>query len=167
MFFRAVFHLVSRSFYAHKDTKTPLVVSIYAIGLNVLLAIFLVLPVGLGLGIAGLAIAQSVVAVVEVTVLVSIMQKRYQKLFTADLIGVFGRMLLAAAMSSALMYSLVILFPLRATDVGFFALVPKFGAIVGATLLSYVVFSFMLRLSEPRPIVDRVIRLIFRPVKID
>ena len=167
MFFRAVFHLVSRSFYAHKDTKTPLVVSIYAIGLNVLLAIFLVPPVGQGLGIAGLAIAQSVVAVVEVTVLVSIMQKRYQKLFTADLIGVFGRMLLAAAMSSALMYSLVILFPLRATDVGFFALVPKFGAIVGATLLSYVVFSFMLRLSEPRPIVDRVIRLIFRPVKID
>lgn len=167
MFFRAIFHLVSRSFYAHKDTKTPLIVSIYAIGLNVVLAIFLVLPIGLGLGIAGLAIAQSVVAVVEVSVLLSIMQKKYDNLFSVDLISVFARMFISATLSAALMYSLIILFPLRATDVGFFAIVPKFGAIVGLTLASYVIFSFLLKLQEPKPVVDRLMRIVFRPVKID
>jgi len=167
MFFRAIFHLVSRSFYAHKDTRTPLIVSIYAIGLNVFLAIFLVLPIGLGLGIAGLAIAQSVVAVVEVTILLSIMQKRHQKLFTLDLISVFARMLLAAVMSAFLMYGLIILFPLRATDVGFFALVPKFGVIVAATLIGYVLLSYLFRLGEPKPVVERALKIIFRPIKIN
>ena len=167
MFFRAMFHLISRSFYAHKDTKTPLIVSIYAIGLNVFLAIFLVLPVGLGLGIAGLAIAQSVVAIVEVTILLSIMQKRHDKLLTAELIGVFARMLFAGVLRAVLMYALVILFPLRATDVGFFAIVPKFALIVGATLASYVFFSYLLRLQEPKPVIDRAMKIIFRPVKID
>lgn len=166
MFFRAIFHLVSRSFYAHKDTRTPLIVSIYAIGLNVFLAIFLVLPIGFGLGIAGLAIAQSVVAVVEVTILLSIMQKRHEKIFTFDLVKVFARMGIAGFMSSVFMYSLVILFPLRATDVGFFTIVPKFGIIVAATLSSYVMFSFLLRLTEPKPIIKKLMQLVFRPVKI-
>ncbi len=167
MFFRAIFHLVSRSFYAHKDTKTPLIVSIYSIGLNVVLAIFLVLPIGLGLGIAGLAIAQSVVAVVEVTILISIMQKRGDFVFTKDLIIAFIKMGVAAMLSASLMYSLIILFPLRASDVGFFAIVPKFLAIIGATLLSYVAFSYLLRLKEPKPIVDRIMKIVFRPVRIN
>ncbi len=166
MFFRAIFHLVSRSFYAHKDTKTPLIVSIYSIALNVVLAIFLTLPIGLGLGIDGLAIAQSVVAVVEVTILMSIMQKRHDIIFDKTLVFAFVRMALATAMSGVLMYSLVVLFPLRASDVGFFALVPKFVAIVLATLLSYIAFSYLLRLKEPKPIIDKVMRLLFRPVKI-
>lgn len=167
MFFRAVFHLISRSFYAHKDTKTPLIVSVYAIALNMILAIFLVLPVGFGLGIAGLAIAQSVVAVVEVTILISIMQKRYDKIFTWQLLYSISKMFFAAFLSAVFMYALIILFPLRLDDVGFFALVPKFGAIVGATLVSYVLFSYLLRLKEAKPVVDRVIRIVFRPVKIN
>ncbi len=165
MFFRAIFHLVSRSFYAHKDTKTPLIVSIYAIGLNVFLAIFLTLPVGLGLGIAGLAIAQSVVAVVEVTILLSIMQKRHPGIFTKVLIGAFSRMLVAAFMSALVMYALIQVFPLRISDVGFFAIVPKFLVIIFTTLTSYVGFSYLVRLTEPKPVVDRVRRIVFGSLK--
>lgn len=165
MLFRAIFHLVSRSFYAFKDTRTPLIVSVYAIALNVILAIFLVLPIGFGLGIAGLAIAQSVVAVVEVTILLSIMQKRHDKIFTMELAKVILRMILAAAGSAFIMYFLVLLFPLRITDIGFFALVPKFSIIVFITLISYVALSYILRLSEPKPIIDRLLKFIFRPIK--
>jgi putative peptidoglycan lipid II flippase len=166
MFFRAIFHLLSRSFYAQKDTRTPLIVSVYAIGLNVFLAIFLVLPVGLGLGISGLAIAQSVAAVVEVTILTLILQKRLDHIFTKDLIWDVFKMFVAATLSSLLMYFMIQLLPLRATDVGFFALVPKFVTIVLATLIGYIAISYALRLKEPKPVVDKIMRIIFRPIKI-
>ena len=167
MFFRAVFHLVSRGYYAQKDTKTPLIVSIFAIGLNVALATYLVLPFGAGLGVAGLAIAQSVVAVIEVTVLLSIMQRRHPGMFSMDMVRSWIKMAVGALISGLVMYGLIQLFPLRASDVGFFAIVPKFGFIVLATLTSYVFLSYILRIEEARPVVDRIVRLLFRPIKIN
>jgi putative peptidoglycan lipid II flippase len=166
MFFRAIFHLVSRSFYAQKDTRTPLIVSVYAIGLNVFLAIFLVLPVGLGLGVAGLAIAQSVVSVVEVVILFSIMQRRQARMFNRTLLFAFIRMGLATIVTGLVMYWLVKVLPLRASDVGFFAIVPKFGLIVLVTLLSYVGFTYALGIAEAKPVVERLKRLLFRPIRI-
>ena len=166
MFFRAMFHLVSRSFYAQKDTRTPLIVSMYAIGLNVILAIYLVLPLGADLGINGLAIAQSVVAVIEVVILLAIMHRRHDGLFTFDLIGVFVRMATATLASGLVMYGMLALFPLRASDVGFFTIVPKFGLIVSTTLASYVLFSYVLRLKETKPVVNRLVGILFKPIKI-
>ena len=129
--------------------------------------IFLVLPVGLGLGIAGLAIAQSVVAVVEVVILMSIMQRRSPGLFTfRDFSGALT-MLLAAAISGGIMYGMIRLFPLRASDVGFFAIVPKFVLIVGVTLVAYVLLSYLFRIKESRPVVDRLLKLVFKPVRIN
>ena len=42
--FRALYHVLSRSFYAQQNTKTPLYVSIFAISLNVVLAVVLSRP---------------------------------------------------------------------------------------------------------------------------
>lgn len=66
--FRTMFALVSRWFYAQKDTRTPLLVSVFVIALNVVLAYSLSRPDSYG--VEGLAIAQSIVAAVEVLVLV-------------------------------------------------------------------------------------------------
>lgn len=167
MFFRAIFHLVSRGFYAQKDTKTPLIVSVFAIALNVVLAAYLVLPWGAGLGVAGLAIAQSVVAVIEVSILLSIMQRRHPGIFDVKMIGGWIKMAIAAAISGLIMYGLIRLFPLRASDVGFFAIVPKFTLIVFSTLLSYVALSYILRIREAKPVVDRIAKFVFRPININ
>lgn len=164
MFFRAVFHLVSRSFYAQKDTRTPLIVSIFSIGLNVGLAIYLGLYTGLGLN--GLAIAQSLIAVLEVMILLVIMERRMPGMFDVTFLWAILRMVLAATVGGLFTYILVRTFPLRAQDVGFFTLAPKFGLIVIGSLVSYVAASFMLRLSEPKPIIDKTLKIIFRPVKI-
>jgi putative peptidoglycan lipid II flippase len=80
--FRTIFALVSRWFYAQKDTKTPLLVSIFVIGLNVFLAYSLSRPDNYG--VVGLAIAQSIVATTEVIILGAIMLKRDRKLFDGD-----------------------------------------------------------------------------------
>lgn len=167
IFFRAIFHLVSRSFYAQKDMKTPLIVSIFAIALNMILAIWLVLPIGLDIGVDGLAIAQSIVAIFEVVVLIWIMQKRKTQIFDMKLLGVFFVMLIAGLVSAAYMYILIRLFPLKASDVGFFSIVPKFAWIVGSTVLVYLGATYALRLKEAQSVVNRVAKIVFGPVKIN
>ena len=39
--FRAVYFIAARSFYAQQDTKTPLYISFFTIGLNIILAVLL------------------------------------------------------------------------------------------------------------------------------
>jgi peptidoglycan biosynthesis protein MviN/MurJ (putative lipid II flippase) len=77
--FRIIYTIISRWFYAQKDTRTPLLVSIFVIGLNVFLSYTLART--WGYGAEGLAMAQSIVAATEVVVLWSIMLGRDRKLF--------------------------------------------------------------------------------------
>ena len=45
--FRTIYHMAARAFYAQQDTKTPLYISVFAISLNVILAIGLSMGVGM------------------------------------------------------------------------------------------------------------------------
>src|SRR5690606_21190176 len=65
--FRVIYSMLSRYFYAHKDTKTPLVVSIFPIALNIFLAFNPAKPESYG--ISGFALAQSISAGCEVAIL--------------------------------------------------------------------------------------------------
>jgi len=165
--FRAIFHLISRAFYADHDTLTPLKVSIVAIGLNILLAVLLVAPDIGGYGILGLAMAKSIAAVFEVLVLMLIIMKRFIGIFGSKFLRSMGRMVIAAGLMSIVTYSLVLLFPLNAADVGFFSLVPKFGIIVGGGLISYLFFSYIVGVSEAKSIVRKLANLIYKPVKLN
>ena len=61
------------------DTRTPFYISVFAIGLNIILAISFV--IGTRLGIYGLAWAQAIVAMLEVCTLFAIISRRIPKLF--------------------------------------------------------------------------------------
>lgn len=163
--FRSVFHLLTRSYYAQQDTKTPLYISLIAIGLNVALAILLARPDAYG--IYGLALAQSIAAAFEALVLVAVLIRRFDGLVTDDLVSGLVRML-AASLATAVMAYLLIAYalPLRASDVGFFALVPKFATIVLASFAFYTYVSHLLGLRESSPIISRIRNLIFRPVRV-
>ncbi len=72
--FRSVYYIAARSFYAQQDTKTPLYISFFSIGLNIVLAVWF--TTGLNLGAYGLAWAQSIMAAVEVFILFTVMSVR-------------------------------------------------------------------------------------------
>ena len=74
--FRSVYYIAARSFYAQQDTKTPLYISIFSIGLNIILAIWFTSASGLDMGAYGLAWAQSLMAAVEVFILFVVMSFR-------------------------------------------------------------------------------------------
>lgn len=165
--FRTLYTLISRYFYSHKDTRTPLFVSLFAIGLNIYLAFTLARPtLGGGYGIAGLALAQSIVAAAEVVILIAIIMWRDRGLFTAEFWGGLVKIFSVTGFTILTTYIMVGIFPLLAGDRGFVTLSTKILAIIIPTLVVHVTISSMLGLEEAKPVVNKLKRIVLKPVKI-
>ncbi len=163
--FRILYAIISRWFYAQKDTKTPLFVSLFSIALNIMLAYLLSRPSSYGL--AGLAMAQSIVAAVEVIILFGIMLLRDPKLFNAQFWGGVIRILSVTGFSVMTSFIMISLLPLKLADRGFITLGFKLGAIAGATLLVHVLVSLLFGLEEAKPVVEKTKKFILKPIKVE
>ena len=164
IFFRTVYAIVSRWFYAQKDTKTPLFVSLFTITLNIILAYALTRPGGYG--VEGLALAQSIVAAVEVTILFIIMLLRDHKLFDNIFWNGVFRTVSVTGFSLVAGYITVSLLPLTSGDGGFL-MAAKLFAIATATAATHVTLSGLFGLDEVRPFFSWLKRVVLRPVRID
>ena len=163
--FRIIYALVSRWFYAQKDTRTPLYVSVFTITLNIVLAYSLTRPGGYGL--AGLAIAQSVVAAVEVVILGIIMLVRDPRLFDRQFWSGVYRTISVTGFSLVAGYIAVGFLPLGAEDRGIVTLGAKFMVIAVATIATHFAVSGLFDLEEVRPFWSWIRRVALRPVKVD
>lgn len=162
--FRTMFALVSRWFYAQKDTRTPLLVSVFVIALNVVLAYSLSRPDSYG--VEGLAIAQSIVAAVEVLVLGAIMLKRDRKLFDGEFWSGVLRIVSVTGFSLVAGFTAVQFWPLMTADTGL-TLLFKLSAIAGVTIATHVAVSGLFGLSEARQLFAWFKRVILKPIKIE
>jgi len=165
IFFRTIYTIISRWFYAQKDSKTPLFVSVFTIALNICLAAFLARPSSYG--VAGLAMAQSIVAAVEVVILFTIMLIRDTGLFNAVFWGGVLRIISVAGFSLLTAFVAVSFFPLGADDRGFITLGTKLLLIAGSTMTVHVLVSGLFGLEESRPIFTWLKRVILRPIRIN
>lgn len=161
--FRSIYHIAARSFYAQQDTKTPLYISIFAIGLNIVLAVWFTM--GLDMGAYGLAWAQSIMALIEVLVLFVIMSFRIRGLFDRVFMSAVFRMAAATGLMAIVSYASVQLLQLAVEDQSFLATFPKFAAIVAVDLAAYVWFSRLFRLPETEPVVRRVKAILFGRIR--
>ena len=153
--FRSVYYIAARTFYAQQDTKTPLYISFFSIGLNIVLAIWFTGP--LNMGAYGLAWAQSIMAMVEVIILFTVMAIRFPGLLNGPFWGSVWRMASATGFMAIISYIMVLLLPLQAgDDSSFYFSFPKFVLIVAVSFASYVVFSHLLKLEEAGPIIKTV-----------
>jgi len=166
IFFRSIFHIMSRGFYAQQDTKTPLYISVVAISVNIFLAIWLTRPGAYG--VEGIALAYSITAVLEVFILGAVLSRRLGGgMFTLGFVRSIARMVSAAGFSAFATYVFIaFLLPLRAGDAGFFVLVPKFVLIILVGLFTYLLFSYIFRVRESIPVVDRIKNALFKPVSL-
>ncbi|HMR72513.1 MAG TPA: murein biosynthesis integral membrane protein MurJ [Candidatus Saccharibacteria bacterium] len=152
--FRSIYHIASRSFYAQKDTKTPLYISLFTISLNIALAI--IFTMSLNMGIFGLAWAQSIVAVIEVAILFVIMSYRIPHLFSKEFVRATGRMVLSTLfMSVVTLFALSFFGPVVA-DEGFYVLFPKFIAIVLVSFVAYLLVGTKLELVEAHQVWEKI-----------
>lgn len=157
--FRTIYHIVARSFYAQQDTKTPLYVSIFSIALNVALAVSFTSL--FGWGAYGLAWAQSIVAVVEVVILLTILTRRVPGLFNGRFFHAIARMVGASGAMGLATYTSVQLLQLQSDDQSFLATFPKFLIITIVSAVVYLLISYRLRLKEADPVIARIRSLLF------
>lgn len=157
--FRTVYHLVVRVFYARQDTRTPLYISLFSIGLNIALAIWFTMT--LKMDAYGLALAQSIVAVVEVVILFAVVMKIIPGIMSWQLWSAIGRMASATGFMALVTYLFVQLLPLRSGDESLVATLPKFAVIVACSGVAYIAFCKLLKIREADPVLRKVDALLF------
>lgn len=157
--FRTIYHIAARAFYARQDTKTPLYISIFSITLNIILAI--VLSMVLKMGAYGLAWAQSTVAVLEVVVLLTVMNRQMPKLFDMTFVRAIFKMMIAGTITGVVCYIAVLIMPFRYHDDSFFSAFPKFVIISLVSFGMYAAASKWLKLPEIDPILARLKKVLF------
>ncbi|PIZ61994.1 virulence factor MviN [Candidatus Saccharibacteria bacterium CG_4_10_14_0_2_um_filter_52_9] len=165
IFFRIMYSIISRWFYAQKDTKTPLFASLFAIALNITLVYTLSRPDAYG--VAGLALAQSIVAAVEVFILSVIMLFRDHQLFDAKFFGGVWRILSVSGFSVVAAFIMITLYPLGLNDRGVLTLGTKLVFIAAVTFGVHLSISALFDLEEVRPVFARIRKIILKPVKLD
>ncbi|MCL2869635.1 murein biosynthesis integral membrane protein MurJ [Candidatus Saccharibacteria bacterium] len=163
IFFRSVFQIVSRGFYAHQDTRTPFIVSIISIGLSISLAIYFSMV--LHFGPYGLAYGQSIGAVVEVSILVFILNHRLNGIFSPALVRAFLKIFVAAIIAGIVTYIATLIWPLRATDQSIFVTFPKFVLICLFGGLAYIAAGLTLHLKENADVIQHTIKLLSKTIR--
>jgi putative peptidoglycan lipid II flippase len=155
---QSMYHIVARGFYARQNAKTPLIISVAAFIVQVVSAILFSVW---GYGPEGLAYATSISAVFEVGILL-IIQNREGHLLDRVFWVTFVKMTIASLIAGIISYVLTKLLPLRASDNSFLATFPKFCVIAVTSLASYIVICALMKIKEVQPIIDRIVRTLFK-----
>lgn len=162
--FRSIYHIASRAFYAQQDTKTPLYISIFSIGLNIVLAVWLSMT--LGMGAPGLAFAQSIVAFVEVMILFVVIDRRLPGgLFDKTMLNAIVKMLSITGFTSIVCYVMVKLLDFQSTDLSIVMTVPKFAIITLVSFAAYLGLSKLMKLREADPVLRKLNSIAFGRLK--
>lgn len=161
---RIIYSMLSRYFYANKDTLTPLYVSIFAIALNIYLAF--TLAKSDSYGVAGLALAQSIVALSEVGILMIIMMIKDRKIFGGYFWSNIGKLIPVAGFSVVAAFISVSFLPLNIDDKGIVELGSKLIIIASVTFLTHLTVSFIFGLDQAKIVVAKAKEIILKPIKI-
>jgi putative peptidoglycan lipid II flippase len=100
--------ILTRSFYALRDTKTPVTVSVVQFIFKIALSVLLIQAAGWGLqwGLGGLALATSIAAILEAFVLLWLLQQRIGD-FELRKLGIFAARVLLASLAMGLVLLIV------------------------------------------------------------
>ncbi len=163
IFFRSVYHIASRVFYAQQDTRTPFYISLFTIGLNIMLAVIFTMK--FNMGIYGLAWAQALVSAIEVIVLFTIISQRIPNLFDGAIRKATWRMLLASVGGGIVTFQAVKMFELLISDKSFAATFPKFMFIVLVGATTYIILCKVLHLREAEMVIERLRSVLFMQLR--
>ncbi len=152
--FNTIYAMISRWFFAQKDTFTPLLVSVFIIMLNIVLAFLFSRPSAYN--VEGLALAQSTVAGIEVVILVIIMIAKDRQIFNRNFISGLLRIISVTGFTALVAYLMISGLPLQIKDSGILTLGSKFALIAGVSLLVHIIVSYIFGLDEVTPVISKL-----------
>ena len=158
IFLRSVFHIMSRSFYAFQDTKTPLLVSLVTLAVSVGLEVWLVF--GWHMGAGGIAWAQVIWALLELTSLTVLILRRVPNLFDSEFWHKISRMLIACSVMSVVTYLMVQRINLKFENQNMIMVLIPLAVIGTVSILVYLGASRLLRIEEAEPIIAKLGRIV-------
>ncbi len=149
IFAHAAILLLPRAFYALKDTKTPVKISVLAVLLSVLLNYLFLEYTNLGVG--GFALSFSIMGLVNMIALMVVLRKRLKGIRGHLILGSFVKTLVAAAVMAVVILGLKPLINLLISDRGFSghaqaAVVVVSGILFGGA--TFFVMAFLLKMEE-------------------
>jgi putative peptidoglycan lipid II flippase len=147
LFAHSGLEIITRAFYALHDTRTPVIVGVGAMALNIALSIVLIAPLAHG----GLALANSIATILETLTLLAILQRRLGDIDVRQIAMSIARILIA---SFAMSLAIAVLANWRASFGAIFL------AIVGGAIgvVVYLIATIILRAEEIAFIIARVNR---------
>ncbi len=143
LFAHSGLEILTRAFYAMHDTKTPVLVGVAAMGLNVALSLALIVPLAQG----GLALANSIATILETVTLFFLLRRRLADI-DASRIGISVVRVLLASLGMALA---ILLFSNSLSSLG--AVTVAIGAtVVGGAV--YFVTTIVLKADEMSSVIN-------------
>jgi ABC-type Mn2+/Zn2+ transport system permease subunit len=121
----------------------------------------------LNFGPEGLAHAMSISALFEVVVLLicenrDMNHQLLNKTFWQSML----KILIASVLTGFVSYFITKLLPLRAVDKSFFSVFPKFCAIVGGSVITYIGIGALLGIDEAKTVVKKIASILFKNVNV-
>ena len=163
IFTQSLYHIVARGYYAKQQLRKPLIISSVAFIVQVVCALLFSF---FNFGPEGLAHAMSISALFEVVVLLIVENRDMNhQLLNRTFWKSMSKILFASIVTGIVSYIITKLLPLRATDISFFAVFPKFCVIVGGSAIVYIVTCLILGVEEVKPVVDKIMGALFKNVK--
>jgi putative peptidoglycan lipid II flippase len=151
--------VLARAFYALQDTATPVVAALVAVGVNIVVALALVGPLGLD----GLAVAIATAAWLETLTLVVLLRHRLPSLGLGHVGSVMVRTAIVALAGGLVAWGVDRwLITVMGEDPGLVRLLVRMAVATAAGGLVILVGSLALRIEEPRLIVGVVVDLVRR-----
>ena len=154
IFLRSIFHIMSRSFYAFQDTKTPLIVSLVTLAIAIGFELWFVF--GLHTGAVGIAWGQVIWATLELGCLIALILRRVPDLFDRDFWLAVGRMVLATGLMGIVSYIMVRTINLQFEDQNMLMVLFPLGCIGIVSVLVYLGLSKLFNIEEANPILAKL-----------
>lgn len=149
--------IVTRVFYATRDTRTPVITGILTIILNIILAALLIDS----LGIEGLAIALSATTAAEAVIMLLFLRYRSGQVFSAGFLGWLVRVILATAMMGVVIgITDGWLDTVLQANVSILVQIAYFGLSMAVYLSTFVLTAWFLRIPELEQSVAKLARRI-------
>lgn len=158
IFLRSIFHIMSRSFYAFQDTKTPLIVSLITLAIAIGFEVWFVF--GLHTGAAGIAWGQVIWAALELGCLIVLILRRVPDLFDRNFWLAIGRMAIATGLMGIITYAMVRTVNLQFENQNMLMVLFPLGCIGIVSVLVYLGLSKVLKIEEADPILVKLGQII-------